>query len=1061
MLNLPLISIRRPVFALMLNVALVVLGLVSLSRLNTDLNPDVEFPFVTVTTLLEGASPETIETEVTDVLEEQINTIEGIRELTSISSEGVSQIFVEFESGYDVDVKAQHVRERIAPARAELPLDVEAPVVTQLDPDATPILSVMLGGPVSVRELSELAENTVKDRLERLPGVGSIEITGARRREVRIWLDPVRLGGYGLSIDDVRSTLLLENAETGGGRVEGRDREWTVTTSGRVRRGEDFGALIAAERGGRLVYLRDVARIEDGLAEERSIARFNGQTGVSLEVRRRSGTNTVAVAQAVRAEVEALRTELPAGMEITITRDTAVFIEDSIASVFSNMVWGGALVVLVVLLFLRNPRSTLIAALAIPSSVIASFTFFYLSGFTLNVMTLMALALSIGVVIDDAIVVLEVIYRRIEWGEGRRKAAEEGSSQVTLAVISTTLALCAVFVPIAFMTGMVGQWFYEFGMVMTIAVLVSSLFALTLTPMLASRMLRATQGHDPASRALNRALDRLDSLYRVVLRRSLDHKALTVLVAVAAMVGGVLVAGTLPFDLFATEDRGEFNVSVKMPVGTPLRVTAETTRRVEEILAADPEVTNRFATIGGGSRQEPHRAAIYVQVTNKADREEGQLAIMDRLRARLLREVPEAEELVVSPIGWVSGTDDAMGARAITYSLRGPVVEDLVVYSERLVERLRGDPAFVDVGSTWETGKPEIEIDIDRDRAADLGVQATVLGRTIRTLLAGEELGSFEERGERYDVRVQVLPEYRDRPDKLELIRIRTASGRLVPITNVADRRLGAGAVQISRQNRSREITIATNGAEGVAQSELVARMEEHGARIGIEPPNSLVASGATQMMQETSVSLLFAFLLAVAAIYMVLASLFNSLVHPFTIMMAAPLSLIGAFLALKVSGLPIDMMSGIGLLVLMGLVMKNGILLIDYINRLRREGHSRREAILEAGPARLRPVLMTALSLIFGLLPVAFSDAAGSEFRASMAVLTMGGMAASTLLTLLVVPVIFDLTDRAVERLTGWSRSTYDRLTGFGRRPPPQGARAASPIRPSRFAGRRPGRPS
>ena len=494
MLNLPLLSIRRPVFALMLNLALVVLGLVSLNRLNVDLNPDVEVPFVTVTTVLEGASPETVETEVTDILEEQINTIEGIRDLSSVSSEGVSQVFVEFETDYDVDVKAQQVREKVAPVRAELPLDAEDPVVIQLDPDATPILSVMLGGPLSVRELSEIAENMVKDRLERLPGVGSIEIIGSRRREVRIWLDPVRLAGYGLSIDDVRSTLLLENAETAGGRVEGREREWTVTTSGRVKRVEDFGALIAAERGGRLVYLRDVAKIEDGLAEERSLARFNGQRGVSLEVRRRSGTNTVAVAEAVRTEVEALRPNLPPGMEVLITRDMAVFIEDSIYSVFSNMLWGGLLVVAVVLLFLRNPRSTLISALAIPSSVIASFTFFYLADFTLNVMTLMALSLAIGVVIDDAIVVLEVIYRRIEQGLGRREAAEEGASQVTLAVISTTLALCAVFVPIAFLTGTVGQWFYEFGMVMAIAVCVSSVFALTLTPMLGSRVLTGSPG---------------------------------------------------------------------------------------------------------------------------------------------------------------------------------------------------------------------------------------------------------------------------------------------------------------------------------------------------------------------------------------------------------------------------------------------------------------------------------------------------------------------------------------------------------------------------------------
>ncbi len=1043
MLNLPLLSIRRPVFALMLNLALVVLGLVCLSRLDVDLNPDVEAPFVTVAAVLEGASPETVEMEVTDILEEQINTIEGIRDLSSVSSEGVSRIFVEFETSYDVDLKAQQVREKVAPARAELPLDAENPVVTQLDPDATPILSVMLGGPLSVRELSDIAERTVKNRIERLPGVGSIEIIGSRRREVRIWLDPVRLAGYGLSIDDIRSTLLLENAETAGGRVEGRDREWTVTTSGRVRRVEDFGALIASERGGRVVHLRDVAKIEDGLADERSLARFNGQRGVSLEVRRRSGANTVAVAEAVRAEVEALRANLPPGTEILITRDMAVFIEDSIHSVLANMLWGGLLVVAVVLLFLRNPRSTLISALAIPSSVVASFTFFYLADFTLNVMTLMALSLAIGVVIDDAIVVLEVIYRRIEQGLGRREAAEEGASQVTLAVISTTLALCAVFMPIAFLTGAVGQWFYEFGMVMAIAVCVSSVFALTFTPMLGSRVLTERQGKDPVSRSLGRALDGLDRFYEAVLRRALCHRAVTLAVAAAATAGGGLVALTLPFDLFATEDRGEFNVELKMPIGTPLAVTSEAAGRAEEVLAADPEVRNRFATIGGGAWQEPRRASIYVQLTNRRERGTSQEAVMARIRERLLARLPEAEEIAVSPINWIAGSDDLLGTRAVTYSLRGPRMEELERHARRLVELMRVDPAFVDVGTSWETGRPEIEIEVDRDRAADLGVPATVIGRTIRTLIAGEKLGAFEDGGERYDVRVQVLPEYRDAPAKLDLVRIRTASGELTPIVNLASIRVGEGAVRINRQNRSREITIAANAADGVAQSELADRIEEYGRRIGLAPPHELVPSGMTVVMRETGLSLLFAFVLAIAAIYMVLASLFNSLVHPVTIMMSAPLSFIGAFLALKLAGKPLDMISGIGLLVLMGLVMKNGILLIDYINRLRLDGRSRREAILEAGPARLRPVLMTAVSLICGLLPAAFSTAAGAEARAAIAVLTMGGMTTSTLLTLLVVPVIYDVMDRAVETADAAIRSVRERLANFGRQPAAQPAHA------------------
>ncbi len=1027
-MNLPQISIRQPVFALMLILGLVVLGLVSLQRLDVDLNPDVAFPFVTVTTLLPGASPETIETEVTDLLEEQINTLEGIRNLTSTSSEGISQVFVEFELGYDIDVKAQQVREKIAPVRGELPLDVEEPIVTQLDPDANPILSVMVGGPLSIRELSEFADNNLKDQLERLPGVGNIEVVGSRKREVRIWLDPVRLAGYGLAIDDVRATLLQENAEMAGGRIEGREREWTVTTSGRVQRVEGFGALIAAERGGRLIYLRDVATVEDGLAEERSIARFNSQRGVSLEIRRRSGANTVAVAQAVREEVERIAGSLPRGMEIHIARDTAVFIEDSISSVFQDMAMGGVLVVLVVLFFLRNRRSTFISALAIPSCVFASFTFFYVAGFTLNVMTLMALSLSIGVVIDDAIVVLEVIFRRIEKGQDRMTAADEGSRQVVMAVISTTLALCAVFVPIAFMGGAVGQWFYEFGIVMAIAVCVSSLFALTLTPMLASRMLRATQSPGPILGAISRGLDRLDGFYGRALEAVLRHRALTVAGAFVAILGGCGVASTLSVDFYVPEDRGEFSVKLKMPVGTPLPVTAQVSERIEGLLTEHPEVQNLFATIGGGSRGEPNRASIYVQISSKRERDETQSEIISGVRQQLVSEITEAEEISVNPIDWVTGDgDNAFGAKALTYGLQGPDLDRLLEYADELVELMEADSDFVDVSTSHETGKPEIEIGVDREVAADLGVPATAIGRTIRTLLAGEDLGSFEEGGERYDVRVQVLPEFRDTPQELDLIKVRAVSGELVPLTNVARIRIGEGAVQIERKDRSRQITLGANQADGVSIGLLSSKLEQLGEDIGIEPPAALVASGTTEAMEETGASLIFAFLLALAAIYMVLASLFNSLIHPFTIMMAAPLSFVGAFLALKITNAPVDMMSGIGLLVLMGLVMKNGILLVDYINQLRHKGLGRDEAILTAGPARLRPVLMTAFSLILGLVPVAVSNSAGSEFRSSIAILTIGGMATSTLLTLLVVPVVYSLVDALVQgastrlrRLTG-----------------------------------------
>jgi HAE1 family hydrophobic/amphiphilic exporter-1 len=945
--------------------------------------------------------------------------------------ENLSNIFIEFELGYDIDVKAQQVREKIAPARRQLPLDIEEPIVSQLDPDSSPILSVMLGGPVSLKELSDLAENVVAERLERLPGVGSVSIVGARQREVRIWLDPVRLAGYGLAIDDVRSTLLSENAEMGGGRIEGAAREWTVTTSGKVQKVEDFGSLIAAQRAGRPIYLRDVAVIEDGLAEESSIARFNGQRGVSLDVRRRSGANTVAVARAVRAELETLRAELPPGMEVKLARDMAVFIEDSIEAIFVDMLWGCILVVLVVLLFLRNTRSTLIAGLAIPSSIIASFTFFYLADFTLNMMTLMALALSIGIVIDDAIVVLEVVYRRIEHGETAMEAAEKGSGQVMLAVLSTTLALCAVFVPIAFLEGSVGQWFYEFGIVMAIAVLVSTVFALTLTPMLASRILSVEQSRGRFFHLLDRGLVALDSFYAGVLRLCMRHRWLTVTAALAAMIGGFALASTVPFDFFGMRDRGEFTVSVKLPVGTPLPVTDKVSRRMEEAVRPMPEIKNVFATVGEAGQRQPHIASLFIDVGAKGTRQRTQLELMGEARRMVREAIPEAEEIAVSEIQWVSGS--SFGSKTLMYSLQGPDLQRLEGHAAHLMAKMKADPDLVDVGTSFETGKPEIEITIERDVAAELGVPAVVIGRTLRTLLAGEEVGSFEERGERYDVRVQVLPEYRSDPEKLDLIHVRGARGELIPITNVARARIGAGPVSIERENRARRIVVDANTAPGVAMSTVTQRIMSWAPELDIRAPDKLEASGRVRSMEETAVSILFAFALALLAIYMVLASLFNSLVHPFTIMISAPLSFIGGFLALKLSGTHLDMLSAIAFLVLMGLVMKNGILLVDYTNQLRAAGRSRVDAALEAAPERLRPVLMTSVALILGLLPTAMSHSAGAESRAAMAVVTIGGMATSTLLTLLVVPVVYVLVDTLIEKVRE-ARARLSTRLGRGR---------------------------
>jgi HAE1 family hydrophobic/amphiphilic exporter-1 len=972
------LSVRRPVFGGMLVLGLVVLGAVSLGRLEMQLDPDVEFPFVYVVTELRGASPETVEREVSDVLEEQINSIEGIRTLSSVSSQGLSRISIEFGMQYDVDVKAQEVRDKVDLARPALPRDVEDPLVQKFDLNAIAFLTVVLGGPVPVRELSDLAEHEIKERLERLPGVGAVRILGAREREIRIWLDPLRLAGYGLAIEDVADTLRTENAELASGRVEGAEVEWSVTTQGKARSVAEFGELIVAQRGGRVIRLRDVAVVEDGMAEQRTIARLDGQPGVALELQRQSGADIVGAARAARAELASIRGRLPAGVQLRVTRDYAAMIESQVRSVFQDMLLAAGLVVLVVLLFLRSLRSTGIAALAIPSSVVASFTFFLVLDLSLNTMTLMALSLAIGLVIDDAIVVLESIYRRIERRGAPLEAAIEGSREVGLAVISTTLAVCGVFVPILFMTSIVGRYFYEFGVAVTVAVCVSTLVALTLTPMLASRVLRRKAEPGP------------------LLASGLRHRWVTVGLGLAAVAGGCGVASTLPFNLYNEMDFSEATAHVKLPIGTPLDVT-----------------------VGSEVEHAPHRGRLDLLLLPKAERSRSIKLTFEELRALLEPQATEAEELSVGYLTFGdSGSSDQWSG--LSYSLQGPDLERLADHAARLVGRMRADPDFTDVHSSFETGRPEITLQIDRGRAADLSVSATAIGRTMRTLLAGEKVGSYEDAGRRYDVRVQVLPDYRDDPRRLGLVRVRAANGELIPLANAARMRLEKGPVEIRRDSRTREIRLGANPRAGVALGDVTAKLEAWAAELDIEAPDRLVPVGRVRTMNETGVDIAFAFALGLIAIYMILASLFNSLTQPFVIMLSAPLSFIGGFLALKLTGQALDMMSGIGLLVLMGLVMKNGILLVDYTNQLREQGLARTEAILRAGPVRMRPVLMTSGALIFGMLPMALSTGVGSEFHAPMAIITIGGLTTSTLLTLVVVPVAYDLIDGATDALRG-----------------------------------------
>jgi len=1014
-------SIRRPVFAVMLTGGLVLLGVISLPRLGIDLFPRVEFPIVTVTTVLEGAAPETVEREVSQVLEEAINTIEGIQTLRSASSDSLSLLYVEFELDYDIQTKAQEVRDKVAAARGRLPLDIEPPVVDRVDPDAAPILAVMLAGPDAIRTLSEFADKRIKPRLERIPGVGSVELVGDRPREIRIWLDPIRLSGYGLSVEDVLAAVQREHAELPGGRLETARQEYTIRTKGKLVSAAGFGDLVVVERAGGVIRLRDVASVEDGMAEERTASFLNGRRGVALLVRRQSGENTVAVADAVGAQLARLRTELPPGYEIIEAMDLSRFIRSAIHDVFVDLAWGAVLAAAVVLLFLRNLRSTLIAAVAIPSSLLGSFVYFYFFGFTLNTLTLMALSLSIGVLIDDAIVVLENVYRHMEGGAAARPAAIAGTQEIGLAVVATTLALCAVFVPIAFMGGVVGRFFREFGLVAACAVLNSMLVSLTLTPMLCSRYLRLDQTHGRAYRVLERAYATLEAHYRRVLGRGLRHRWAVVALALVAVAGGLAIATRVPVDFLATEDRSEFNVWLKLPLGSTVEQTHAAARRLEAELRPWPEVRAVFTTIGGGIKKRVNEAVMYVQLVPKAERRSGQSALMGRVRARVAAlELPVDDVAVeeVPMIGIVGGR-----SAQLMYVVRGPDGDRLQRYARELTARLAARGGYADLYVSYETGKPEISLDVARDRAADLAVPVRQIGRSIAALLAGVEATTFEEGGERYPVRLQVRPEYRDDLSKLELLQVRSANGRLIPLRNLVRPRIGSGPVQIDRENRTRAITIYGN-LEGKAAGTADDEVRQIAAELGIGGDYEIAPVGPSERLRETSSAVAFAFVLALIAIYMILASQFDSFVHPFTVMLSAPLSFIGAFAAIWVLGVPLDLMSQIAFLMLMGVVMKNGILLVDYINTLRSRGLSLYEAVLDAGPTRMRPVLMTVVSTVFGMLPVAIGTGDGSEWRAPMGIICIGGLVTSTFLTLLIVPVVYTLMDDAGRLMAAaWQR--------------------------------------
>jgi HAE1 family hydrophobic/amphiphilic exporter-1 len=1015
------VAVRRPVFTSMVMFGLIVLGIFAFRRLPIDEFPDVDIPVVAVQTVYPGASPETIEREVTRRLEEAFNTVEGVDRITSNSLEGVSSVVVEFELERDGDLASQDIRARIDQVRRNLPTDIEAPVVQKFDPSAQPILSLALSsGTLSVPELTTLADETIRRQLESVSGVGQVQIAGGLEREIRVNLLPERMQALGVSAQEVLGALQRQNLEVPAGRVERGTGEQLVRVTGRITDPAQFNDVIVDSRGGLTVRLKDVARVEDATEEERSIALVDDRRAVSLDVLKVSGANTVEVADGVKEAMAELEAALPAGAQLTMVRDNSLSIRQSVDDVIHELLLGALLTVIVVMLFLNDWKATAITSLALPVSVISAFMLMDALGFTLNVLTLMGLSLSIGILVDDAIVVIENIVRHREHGEGYFTAARRGTSEFFLAVMATTLSIVAVFVPVAFMGGIIGRFFYQFGMTVAFAVLVSLFVSFTLTPMLAAWW--GVDPHDPSHgggnpltrgiAGFNRWFDRGADRYRGIIGWALRHRKTTLATAAAALFGSFTLFPLIGGGFMPEQDQSAFNVSFETPEGSSLAYSAQKAAEIGATLRSIPGVDFTYTTVGAGVTGTVTGGSVYVDLVPSAEREQSQQELMVVARSKL-----------ASLFGATTAVVEAGGlggpTQPLQVNLRGPDVTQLARLSEQVAARMRELPGVVDVQTSLGAPRPEFRIDVNRDLANELGLDVGEISGTVRPLLAGQTATTWEDpTGEERDVVVQLAPERRTSLESITSLPIATSTrvdggaAATVPLGQVAQVAEGVAPAQIDRQDLERVGSVGAGVGPESSISEASAAITAALAEIELPAGYTVTLGGETEQLQETMGFVLESILLAVILIFLILASQFESFTQPFAIMLSLPLSLIGVLLALLLTDDTFNMMSMIGVIMLMGLVTKNAILLVDNANERRSAGTERQTALIEAGRVRLRPIVMTTAAMIFGMLPIAIGMGEGGGFRAPMARAVIGGLITSTLLTLVVVPVAYTYFD-------------------------------------------------
>ncbi|WNG17743.1 efflux RND transporter permease subunit [Cystobacter fuscus] len=1031
-MNITEVCIKKPVFAWMLMAATITFGLVAAQRIGISQFPDVDYPVISIGVTWEGASPEAVESDIIEPLEEAVMQVEGVKSITSSARQSSGSITVELDLARNVDLSLQDVQAKVSQAQRRLPEDMDPPVISKSNPEDQPIMTLGVSGPFSPQYLSDFARYQLKEMLQTVPGVGEVSLFSSLERNVRIWVDAAKLDARGLTVADVLEALRREHVELPAGRIEAEGREINVRVMGEALELETLRHLVVREAEGSPVYLSDVALVEDGFEDERRLARVNGEPAQGLGIKKQRGANAVAVAQGVREKMAQIQADAPEGLEVSVNFDSTQFIEESVHEIEFELLLACLLTALVCWAFLGSLSSTFNVILAIPMSLLGTVAVIYFLGFTLNTFTLLGLSLAVGIVVDDAIMVMENIFRHAEEGADRVRAAREGTHEITFAALAATLAVVAIFLPVIFMKGIIGKFFLQFGVTLCVAVLLSYVEAITLAPARCAQLLKTgREGRGRVGLAVDRAFQWLERRYGGVLARALRHPWWVLGGAVVLMAVSGLAFKGLSSEFVPSQDQSRLMVRMQTPVGSTLAETNRLFQKAEAFVLGRPEVARLYAVVGGGGGVSSVNGGM-LNITLVPPEQRMSQAEFQQVLRKELNSYPGLRAVVMDLSQ--SGFTASRGF-PVEFSVRGSDWERLIEASTQMREKLQASGKVVDVDTDYQIGMPELRITPDRARAADLGVSMEAVGSTLNSLVGGVRVGKYSTGGRRIDVRMRLLKDQRARPEDLSLLKVRTGSGALVPLSSLVTQEERPALQAITRRDRERAISIFANVAPGATQQEAMETVE----RLARELPGGtrVVFGGSSVAFQESISSLLFALVLGILVAYMVLASQFNSFLHPVTVLTILPLSIAGAAFAMAATGTTLNIFSMIGLLLLMGIVKKNSIILVDYALLQREQGADATEAMLRAGPVRLRPILMTTLATMMAAVPAALALGAGSETRAPMSVAVLGGLSLSTVLSLLVVPAFYVVADRMKTRLgRRWGGSSGDAPVAEGDKP-------------------------